>query len=312
MDIDYLLLLQDFREATNNFFSPFLLWVSNFAIGIWPFIFVSIIYWVFDRKGGKRILFGMALGAYLNEFLKLSFKIPRPWIRNSKILPYGNSKIISTGFSFPSGHSTMATSGMGGIAVWSRKRNLILTVVSALFVFLTMFSRNYLGVHTPQDVIAGFVIGCLMLFAADRIENWVGKNSKRDLIVLCGGLFLCLCGWLFVNNIHIAPIYDETGRMIIDPVKMSSDSYIGLGIFSSFVICSYFEKRLFFFDKEKSFYFRLITGLIAAIPLYFWGSNIAELIVKYNRPLGKFLFCFVMNVYTMIIVPFIMSIIKKK
>lgn len=56
MDIDYLLLLQHFREATNDLFSPFLIGLTNFAVGFWPIAMMAMVYWVFDRRVGKKCL----------------------------------------------------------------------------------------------------------------------------------------------------------------------------------------------------------------------------------------------------------------
>ena len=109
MDIDYLLLLQRFHEATGNALSPLMLQVSDLAIGFIPIAAMCLVYWVFDRAAGKRILAGFSLGLFLNGFLKLLCCVYRPWIRDSRVLPYGDSKVTATGHSFPSGHSTFAT-----------------------------------------------------------------------------------------------------------------------------------------------------------------------------------------------------------
>lgn len=157
MDIDYLIFLQNLRESTGDFFSPFLSWVSKFAVGFWPIAIMCMVYWVFDRKGGKRILAGFGCGLLMNGLLKLVFCVYRPWIRDPRVEPYGDSKVAATGYSFPSGHSTFATATFGGVGVWARKRNKVISCILFILVILTLFSRNYLGVHTPQDVIVGFV-----------------------------------------------------------------------------------------------------------------------------------------------------------
>ena len=70
---------------------------------------------MFDRAAGKRILAGFSLGLFLNGFLELLCCFYRPWIRDSRVFPYGDSKVTATGYSFPSGHSTFATeTGLAG------------------------------------------------------------------------------------------------------------------------------------------------------------------------------------------------------
>ena len=51
-----------------------------------------MIYWAFDRKAGRKILAGLGGGLFINGFLKLTFCVYRPWIRDTRILPYGDSK----------------------------------------------------------------------------------------------------------------------------------------------------------------------------------------------------------------------------
>jgi len=312
MDIEYLLFLQNLRESTHDFFSPILLWFTKFAVGFWPIAIVAMIYWVFDRNAGKRILLGFGLGVLCNGFLKLIFQITRPWLRDPRVLPFGDSKVSATGFSFPSGHSTFATSLFGGTALWLRKRNVALAIVMLFLMLLTLFSRNYLGVHTPQDVIVGSFSTCLMMFVACKIEDWTDKNPKRDLYVLIGGLILCLAAWIFYTSIHIEAVYDEAGLLVVDPPKMVADSYEGIGVISALIICRFCERRCFHFDTEKSWKDRIIIGTFALIPLFFLKTELFELIYPINHSLGKFISFSSIIVYIMIIVPFIMSKIQIK
>ena len=156
MDIDYLLLLQNFREATGNIFTPFFYAVSEFAISFWPIAFFALVYWAYDKKTGFWFLLNIAGANFLNGILKLTACVYRPWIRDSRIVPAGNSLFSATGYSFPSGHSTCAGAFYGSIGVNQWKKRKWVSVTAFVFAALTLFSRNYLGVHTPQDVIVGF------------------------------------------------------------------------------------------------------------------------------------------------------------
>ena len=310
MDIEYLLLLQNFREATHDFFSPFLMWISNFAVGFWPIAFACMIYWAFDRRAGKRILAGFGAGVLANGLLKLIFRIPRPWLRDDRVLPYGDSKTSATGYSFPSGHSTFATGLFGGIGWWQRKRSRILAVVFFACMLLTLFSRNYLGVHTPQDVIVGALSTVLMMFVAGKVEDWTDQNPRRDWFVM--GTLLTISGLLvlYYETIQIEPIYDASGLLSVDPAKMKADSFEGIGFISAFAVCRCLERRLFDFDVKLSQRWRLSIGAIALVPLYLWCNYILEICIPLSRALGCFATQFGIVVYTMIIVPLIMSKIR--
>ena len=169
MDISYLLFLQNLRNSTNDFFSPFMLFISDFSI-FYLVLIPAFIYWSVNKKSGLYILASFEVGRAINAFLKLTACIYRPWIRDSRVLPYGNSKLTAQGYSFPSGHSTYAMALYGGMTIeaWPQKRLRILAVLSAILLLLTGLSRNYLGVHTPQDVLVGFASTALVLFG----EYW--------------------------------------------------------------------------------------------------------------------------------------------
>ncbi|MFR6582359.1 MAG: phosphatase PAP2 family protein [Ruminococcus sp.] len=75
------------------------------------------------------------------------------------MLPYGDSKTAATGYSFPSGHTTRATAMFGGSGLWfMEKKHSVVAGLLFVLVFLTMFSRNYLGVHTPAGCSGGIYI----------------------------------------------------------------------------------------------------------------------------------------------------------
>ena len=156
MDMEYLLLLQNFREGTNNALTPLMMQISEFVIGIVPLLVVAMVYWVFSKKAGAWILLNVSGTYWLNGILKLTACVYRPWIRDSRVIPAEAAFASATGYSFPSGHSTFATAyyGCGAVCCWKQRKTRALSVVMVLLLAATMFSRNYLGVHTPQDVLA--------------------------------------------------------------------------------------------------------------------------------------------------------------
>lgn len=313
MDIDYLLLLQNFRNGIGAFLAPFLLWASEFAVSFWAFAIICMIYWVFDRKGGKKILSGFGLGLLINGFLKLTFCVYRPWIRDERILPYGDSKVSATGYSFPSGHSTWATSIFGNTGRWLQKHSKkVLAAIFIIFMLVVMFSRNYLGVHTPQDVIAGFLSTAIMIFVANKIEDWTDKDSSRDKIVMIGGILLCvaLCAYYQLKSYPLK--YLEDGSLLVDPNKMKADSFQGLGFVSVYSICRFFERKGFDFE-EIQWKDRFIIGVFALIPLYIWITVIYPIIKQsLGGAIGQFIEYAGMAIYVMIIVPNVMKYIHEK
>lgn len=313
MDISILLALQNFRDATETFLAPFVNWFSKMSISGWPLVFLMMYYWVANRKTGRKMLMGMSLAYFLNGLLKMTFCVYRPWIRDARIEPFGDSKVSSTGYSFPSGHTTAATSTIGNIGVAVRKEHRRIAIGCFVFVGLVMFSRMYLGVHTPQDVLVGLAHTFLMIACAYAIERWTDENPDRnDKIVIVVGLVLCLAAILFVNFKSYPMDYNADGSLLVDPIKMLPDFYEGIGMVSALVICRYFERRGFAFDEELNWKDRFIVGAICSIPVFWWENHIVNIFVALgSKCVGKYIWGAGLIVWPMIIVPLIMKKISK-
>ena len=113
-------------------------------------------------------------GEVLNCIVKLTVCAYRPWIRSELIEPAGDSKTAATGYSFPSGHTMCATATYGNVFLWQYKKRRWLAILSCIAIILTGFSRNFLGVHTPQDVLVSFVETSILIlvigFMAEKIN----------------------------------------------------------------------------------------------------------------------------------------------
>lgn len=113
-DIQYLLFLQDFRNSINDALTPFMEFVSNFATR-YLILFVLFIYWAVNKRDGLFTIASMCLTLAVNQLVKLTACVYRPWIRDARIVPAGDSITTATGYSFPSGHTATAAPQFGGI-----------------------------------------------------------------------------------------------------------------------------------------------------------------------------------------------------
>lgn len=313
MDIDYLLMLQSFREATGDALSPFMLWASDVALSFWPFTFTVLIYLVLDRAAGKRIMGGFALGTYLNGLLKLACCVYRPWIRDARVQPYGNSKASAGGYSFPSGHSTAVTTYFGGFGAWEWRRHKPLAVLCFAFVAVVLFSRNYLGVHTPQDVVVGCAASALMIWAAYKLEAWTDADPSRDLTVLVAGVVLAVASGAFYLLKSYPMDYRADGSLFVDPTKMMIDSFQGLGLLSSYVICRYFERRGPDFEALLTKRQRLVAAAVFIPLLALWMRPARTALMATIDPrVANFvaIFCYVSFVF--VLIPRVLGLVAKR
>ena len=180
IDLQYLLFLQNIRQALGGSFDELFNAISKIAVTIMKLL-PYMVFWCVSTKWGYRFLATFWGGEVSNGLIKLTVCAYRPWIRSDAIEPAGDSKVAATGYSFPSGHTVCAGTMYGTTAVWQRRTRRWLSVSCIVLVLLTMFSRNFLGVHTPQDVIVGCLESCLLIFIAGRLMNYLeGKEKAAD------------------------------------------------------------------------------------------------------------------------------------
>ena len=81
------------------------------------FIVVGIfMLWCMDKKQGYFILLTGFFGVYFNQFLKITCRIPRPWVLDPQFTIVESARAEATGYSFPSGHTQTAVGLFGGLA----------------------------------------------------------------------------------------------------------------------------------------------------------------------------------------------------
>ena len=182
-------------------------------------------------------------GEVINGLLKLIVCAYRPWIRSDKINPAGDSKVAATGYSFPSGHSTVATIHYGTIFAWQRKKRMWLAIVCAVLLFLTCFSRNYLGVHTPQDVLVGFGVSVVLIIVVGFSQKKLEGNQKAVDILTFAGIAAVLGVLIFVMFKPYPMDYDANGNLLVDPQRMMNDTFKACGGFIGLMIGSYIERH---------------------------------------------------------------------
>jgi len=240
-DIRYLLFLQDFRNGMNDAWTPFMESVTNFATR-YLILFTLFIYWALDKRDGLYAISSMCLTLAVNQLIKLSACVYRPWIRGSRVVPAGDSMKSATGYSFPSGHTAAAAPQFGGIAVTQGRKHKWIPVLCVIGTMLVAFSRNYLGVHTPQDVFVAICESVLSLIIMKKIFAYLERNpEKEDLFLIAGIVF----GFVSIAYITFKP-YPMTyvdGKLLVDPQKMMNDGYGDIAFLIAFCIGRFIERK---------------------------------------------------------------------
>lgn len=157
--MNFLRMLESIRTP---FFDAFFLAITKLGEETVFLIVALILIWCVDKKYGFYILYCGLVGQALNQFMKISFKVERAWVANPDFKPVTAAIRDAKGFSFPSGHTQIATTTYGGLALVYRKRKWLMTLFACLVV-LVAFSRMYLGVHYLSDVLASLVINGVLI-----------------------------------------------------------------------------------------------------------------------------------------------------
>ena len=303
MDISYLLFLQDFRIGLNDALTPFLENLSLFAV-TWLLAMPVFIYWCMNKNKGLKILGALCIARALTAVVKLTVCAYRPWIRDARIIPAGDAITTATGYSFPSGHTTTAASIYGGTAAEYYKGRYGKPVASILLllILLTMFSRNYLGVHTPQDVLVGLIVGAVSVWCSTKFFSYIENKPEKENILLGAGLVFTVLALLYIT-FKPYPMDYSGEKLLVDPQKMMNDGYKDLGSIFGFVIGRFIEKKWIKFQETglnvKGIIVSIAGIIILAMMSKFLKAPFAEALGSHwgGFSLRAFIAIFVIAIY---------------
>lgn len=161
------------------------------------FILVGLLFfWCINKKQGYFILSVGLLGTVANQFLKMAFRIPRPWVRDPEFTIVESARAEATGYSFPSGHTQAAVGVFGSIARITKKAWV--RALCILACVLVPLSRMYLGVHTPADVGVSLVIATALILVLYLAVNRAVEDKKQMRILLSVMVGTAAANLLFV------------------------------------------------------------------------------------------------------------------
>ncbi len=155
---------------------------SNLGTENFFFIVLPLIYWCIDSALGMRVGLILSTSGVFNYAIKILMAGPRPYWVSSHV----KALWPEVNFGAPSNHAQLATDVWGIIAVCINKAWAWIT--AGALIFLIGFSRIYLGSHFPHDIILGWVIGGLILYAFVKLEKpvlewFVPKTMSQQIMI---------------------------------------------------------------------------------------------------------------------------------
>lgn len=294
--MDFLRFLEGIRSPLlNNFFQ----FVTYFGQELLIIAFICTLYWCVNKRFAYLLGFTYFTAGLCVQTLKITFRIPRPWILDPNFQPVKSAVPAATGYSFPSGHTQGATSLFAPLALHTKKPILSFFCVGAFL--LVGFSRMYLGVHTPKDVFVSMGISLLFAWLITHFSHiLLDKECYRKRIVLC---LVSVATLISVYTLFL--LYRETIAY-----KYAADCLKACGAGIGFALGWYIEQTHLQFEiKAKHIYTQILKVII--------GLFVA-LLIKSVLPciIGKSIFAkmfeyFILVLWILVFYPYCFSRIQK-
>ena len=251
MDIEYLLVLQQWRMAMGADFENALVLLFDTGATAAVAFAVLVVYWCFNKEAGFLAASSFIMGNFANQFIKSIACVYRPWVLDSRVVPAEAALPGATGYSFPSGHTVSTGTVLGSFAYVVRRKWPWLAALCVLLALLVGFSRNLLGVHTPQDVLIGLAEAAIMVGLSVKLTAWLRVHREWDWLVALIATALGVIA-LVVISVKPYPLDYMNGQLLVDPASMRKDCFEGIGLLWGFWIGWFCERRWVNFKVKGS------------------------------------------------------------
>lgn len=310
VQIDYLLFLQHIREVTGGVCDNFFMNITHLGEVNYLYGIIAGIYWCINTQLGMFICLNLGISSFLIDLIKNIACIYRPWILDSRIHPVPQAIKMAGGYSFPSGHTQNAVSVWGSMACWCK--NKIITYIVIILILFIGFSRNYLGVHTPQDVLFSLIFTTILIFFTPKFLKWVNNGKNRDIMVF-GAVVSAVVACVFFEHFKSYPMDYVNGELLVNPSDMRISTAPKLGTLTGVIAGWLINRRFISFDgsvgnlSEKLL--RFLVGVAVIYCIYYKGTDLLIKILPLKYAL--FTSSFAIIIFITVIYPLIIAAIRR-
>ncbi len=250
--IELLFILQNIRltmpDALNQFFITISATEMQYFI---PVLLMALLLWFVGTWEAELVMFNFGFSNLVGYLTKNIVQQPRPWNLDPGLQPDSESRRGAPGYSLPSGHTTSSVSTFGTLAWLYRDDSPLLVLFVSLGVLIP-FSRMYLTVHTPIDIIVAIVITVVVCIVNYKILKWSHESDRNRTCALLG---------YFAAAVILSLVCDAFAG------KMLSNKMTGLCI--AMPVCLLVKERFISYEVPtipiRDIIIRALPGMIACI-----------------------------------------------
>ena len=251
------------QSIRNPFFDWFFALITHLGEETLFLVIAIMFFWCINKREGYFILITGLVGTVVNQIAKLFFRVPRPWMLDPDFEIVESAREEATGYSFPSGHTQNIAGTYGSIAAYQPKKWK--TVLCTILIVLVAFSRMYLGVHTPLDVIVSllFALGLILLLRPVFVSD--ERMNKLMPVVVVASVILSV-GFL-------AYVLSLSGVLFLDPHNYQSglkNACTLLGCTAALIPVYILDRKFIKFETNARWYVQIIKlagGLLGVLAI---------------------------------------------
>ena len=247
-------------------------------------VLALIVFWCVDKRRGYYVMAVGFMGTMINQVLKLAFAVPRPWDLDPNFTILEKAREAASGYSFPSGHTSTAVGTFGAIAATEKRRWIRIVCIS--LAVLVGFSRMYVGVHTPYDVLAGAACALALVLA---LKPAFVREDDKAIKILIAVLIAMGIGYLLYVELYPFPANFDQANL----TSATKNAYTMIGCLVGVAVIYPAEKKWVNFSTEGKWWIQLIkivlglalvlvvkSGLSAPL-VWLFGNELVARSVRY-------------------------------
>ena len=253
--MDFLRLLEGIRTPVVSMFMSLITYCGD---EIFFMALAITVFWCINKRDGYYIFIVGFLGTVGNQFLKLLFRIPRPWVLDPDFTIVESARAAASGYSFPSGHTQNIVGTMSCVSLMTKQKIIRITAISLMI--LVPFSRMYLGCHTPLDVGVSFILAIILAFALRPMIIKSEQKPRLLWVLLFLSLAVVLLYLVFVTFYNF-PADIDAGNLY----SGMKNAYTLSGCLVGFIVAKALDDRFIHFQVEAVWWAQILKTVLGLI-----------------------------------------------